>query len=104
MGRLDDCNIIDSCCSHGHGVIGDSFALTPGWISLRTSSSHDRDWMLGDFYSFGGGMSNHQVVNFIDILDDAIRIVDEVFIDVVSAATKTQSSVAEAPPTLKGER
>jgi hypothetical protein len=94
MDRFDESNIIDSCRSHGNGAIGNSFTLTPGWISLQTSSSHD--WMLGDYYSFGGNMSNHQVVNFIDILDDAIRIVDEVFIDVVSAATNAQSGDSES--------
>ena len=93
MDRSSENNIPDSCITNGINVNGASFTLPPS-ILLRTNSNLYGHPLFGESYGFGRRIDVHQMTNLKDILDSAIRIADEVCIDVNSNATVAQSSVA----------
>ena len=93
MDRSSENNIPDSCITDGNNVNGASFTLLPS-ILLRTNSNLYGHPLFEESYDFGRRIDVHQMTNLKDILDSAIRIADEVCIDVNSNATVAQSSVA----------
>ena len=102
MDRFNDSNITDVCRFHGNNTIGTSFTVTP-WISLRTDPSHDGVASFGYYYGNGTRMLGHHKENLMDILDEAMRIIDEVFIDFSSTPAGIPEATINAISTTSSE-
>ena len=95
MDRSDDSNTTDSCSINGNNLNGASFTLPP-LMSPQTNLNKFGHPLFGENFGLGRRTDVHQMTILKDILDSAIRIVDEVCIDVNSNTTASQISVAES--------
>jgi hypothetical protein len=91
MNGLDDSKCISACgvnCNSNNNTAGSSFNL----ISLRKDPNQHGN-ALDDECNIYKGITDLHMERFIDILDDAIQIVDEVFLEVSANAEPSSSAV-----------